>query len=226
MLSHNSRTKLLSESRRNLLFALCLGRVENHANADDQAGDQNKYLFLPNNIHPQNYSLPRCPSDNFEESSFVFEYKSLRNNLNIGQIKFENNNFILGFIKIIKLSEINDAKEILNIYKLNQDVSQIVLNFKSKYNRTRPHIYMPSIDPVVAVPDNSSYPGGHSTQSYLTALYLAKKYPSYSQQLFQYAYQIGFNREIAGLHYPTDTAAGYLLAKKIFADLDNNLQEV
>lgn len=226
MISNNCHSKSLFETRRNLLLTFCLVNIKNEVFAEGQTVDEYNYQFLPKNIFPHDYKLPKCPIDNIQESLFVFEYKELRNNKNIIQINFENNNFIKGFINIIGLSEINDAQEILNIYKLNQDASHIILILKSNFNRVRPHVYRSNIDPIIPVPENSSYPGGHATQAYLTALYLSKKYPAFSEQVFQYAYQVGINREIAGLHYPSDTAAGYLLAKKIFVDLEKKLKEI
>lgn len=220
----NLNIKSFSEYRRYLLCSISLTILNNDLYADTVLDTKYDYQILSNKMNIQNYKLPKIQFDNHQESKFVFEYKQLRNNINLIQINNENENFITGFLKIVGLSEINDSEEIANIYKINQDAVHIILVLKNKFNRIRPSYINSDIKPVISVPQNSSYPGGHAAQAYLIALYLSKKNPKYTEQLFQYVFQIGINREIAGLHYPSDTSAGYILAKNIYLDLEKNLK--
>ena len=222
----NLNIKSFSEYRRYLLYSISLTILNNDLYADTVLDTKYNYQILSNKLNIQNYKLPKIQFDNHQESKFVFEYKELRNNVNLIQIINENENFIIGFLKIVGLSEIDDSEEIANIYKINQDAAHIVLVLKNKFNRIRPSYINSDIKPVISVPQNSSYPGGHAAQAYLIALYLSKKNPKYTEQLFQYAFQIGINREIAGLHYPSDTSAGYILAKNIYLDLEKNFKGI
>ncbi|MBV8650711.1 MAG: PA-phosphatase, partial [Alphaproteobacteria bacterium] len=92
--------------------------------------------------------------------------------------------------------------------------------------RPRPSQICPALLPPVPVPGHPSYPSGHSTEAHLIALVLDDVLSSAPQKaamktdLDALAWRIARNREIAGLHYPSDSAAG----KKLAADILPYLQ--
>ena len=101
-----------------------------------------------------------------------------------------------------------------------------VMYFKTKYDRVRPSQLVPALLPPLPVPGHASYPSGHSTQAHLLALCAteilqATQGVGISLVLNRLADRIARNREIAGLHYPTDTAAGVDLASQLFAILND-----
>ena len=57
-------------------------------------------------------------------------------------------------------------------------------------------------------PKVRSYPSGHSTRGTVWAELLAEMYPSQREALLARGRQIGYDRMIAGVHYPTDIYAG------------------
>jgi membrane-associated phospholipid phosphatase len=74
------------------------------------------------------------------------------------------------------------------------------------------------------VPGHAAYPSGHATQAFLIAHSLAAIFPAKSKPGIDLALQalaarIARNREIAGLHYASDTAAGIELAGAIWRTL-------
>jgi hypothetical protein len=102
----------------------------------------------------------------------------------------------------------------------------------------RPSQLLPALMPPISIPGHASFPSGHSTQSWLVSLCLQQALPGYQLNgttklpgdpgsgslcealtpgLRQLARRIARNREIAGLHYPTDTAGGHRLAEQIFS---------
>jgi membrane-associated phospholipid phosphatase len=102
----------------------------------------------------------------------------------------------------------------------------VAMNWKSQFKRPRASQLCPALLPPIAVPGHASYPSGHSTQAHLMALCIGEVFaglPSTQQPLMQpiqddlwvLADRIARNREIAGLHYPSDTAAGIVLANQI-----------
>ncbi len=102
----------------------------------------------------------------------------------------------------------------------------VVMHFKLGFKRTRPSFLGPKLVPVIDVPTHPSYPSGHATQSYLVALALKKvfvnrdRFPGeelkdYSDGLLDVARRIGTNREWAGVHYESDSAAGRSLATQL-----------
>lgn len=94
---------------------------------------------------------------------------------------------------------------------------QAVIWFKARNERARPSQVEPLLYPPVVVPPHSAYPSGHATESRLIARALECVRPDLERVLRYLAGEIAVNREIAGLHYPTDSAAGEKLADSMFA---------
>lgn len=66
-----------------------------------------------------------------------------------------------------------------------------------------------------AYPGHPSYPSGHATQAHALAWVLGDLVPASAQALTDMSQRVAENREIAGLHYPSDSAAGRLLAEHL-----------
>nr|WP_281060754.1 phosphatase PAP2 family protein [Rhizobium sp. NXC24] len=85
----------------------------------------------------------------------------------------------------------------------------------------RPMEYSPQIQPMILTPEHGSLPSGHSTESFAMAIVLvqllrASTNPVYEQhtyaiQLLRQAARVAVNRQVAGVHFPVDSAAGALL---------------
>jgi membrane-associated phospholipid phosphatase len=94
----------------------------------------------------------------------------------------------------------------------------IAMYFKNLYKRPRPSQLCPALLPPIEIPGHASFPSGHSTQAHLMALCMNDVFNGLPQQntmvddLWTLADCIARNREIAGLHYPSDSAAGAALA--------------
>jgi hypothetical protein len=104
----------------------------------------------------------------------------------------------------------------------------VAMYFKAHYKRPRASQLCPALLPPIAVPGHASYPSGHSTQAHLMALCMGEVFdglPAAQKPQMQpmrddlkvLADRIARNREIAGLHYPSDTAAGVVLANQVLA---------
>jgi hypothetical protein len=100
-----------------------------------------------------------------------------------------------------------------------------VFHFKVKYMRGRPGRCCPAsppLDPMfpkgtLYYPGHPAYPSGHSTQAHAVALLCAELAPAKKADLLAAADRVAQNREIAGLHYPSDSAAGASLAAQALA---------
>jgi membrane-associated phospholipid phosphatase len=93
--------------------------------------------------------------------------------------------------------------------------------------RPRPSQLSPSLMPPIEVPGHAAYPSGHATESYLLAGMLGVIVPSAatpttpatattpadldSTPLRRLAERVARNREVLGLHYPSDSKAGKYL---------------
>jgi hypothetical protein len=96
----------------------------------------------------------------------------------------------------------------------------VAMYFKDHFNRVRPWVLQPRLSPpIFPLPGHPAYPSGHSTQMHLMALTLGYLVPTATTKLTALAWEVAVNRERAGLHYPSDTEAGSLLADRVFTIL-------
>jgi acid phosphatase (class A) len=95
----------------------------------------------------------------------------------------------------------------------------VAIHFKLKFNRARPQQVCPKLVPLINPPGHASFPSGHSLESHMIALALSDVRPYASTALTALADRIGRNREVAGVHYPSDTAAGKRIAALAFQRL-------
>jgi membrane-associated phospholipid phosphatase len=97
--------------------------------------------------------------------------------------------------------------------------------------RPRPSQLCPWLMPPIPVPGHASYPSGHATQATLLSGLLAIVMPAEvtipvttggPSLLDKLAERVARNREVLGLHYPSDSAAGRILAARVLAYLVAN----
>ena len=116
----------------------------------------------------------------------------------------------------LPLKDIEEAERIKNQFR------PIVLQLKVHYNRPRPQklakamiFYRQSQFNVfpLKTAETPSYPSGHATEGRFVSLFLADKVPfEHKGNIKKLGDDIGNSRQIAGVHYPTDTEFGHQLA--------------
>jgi acid phosphatase (class A) len=121
-----------------------------------------------------------------------------------------------------------NAKDLPETAKLMQqiygDADALDDAAKVVWDRNRPPLSDSRIKPCVKVPKSNSYPSGHATRGLLWATVLAEIFPEHKDQLLARGRQIGTDRTLAGVHYPSDVAAGQKLAEAIVPKLLQNAQ--
>jgi acid phosphatase (class A) len=90
---------------------------------------------------------------------------------------------------------------------------------KKRYDRPRPFLLEPKLEPLIDKPHDGSYPSGHSSWARATALVLADIVPERRAQILARADEYAYNRVVVGVHYPSDVAAGKLAGTAIAAAL-------
>jgi len=85
--------------------------------------------------------------------------------------------------------------------------------------RPRPFVNNAEIQPAGERPKSASYPSGNSLLGYTYAIILAEMLPEKHDEIFSKGVDIGDARVIAGVHYPSDVAAGRLAAVEIASAL-------
>lgn len=101
--------------------------------------------------------------------------------------------------------------------KVSADATTIMLNAKAQWRRIRPYAAFPEVKLVVPPESTFSYPSGHAAFGIETAILLAQMLPERAQILFERGVQFGFERALAGVHYPSDVEAGRLAGTAIIA---------
>jgi acid phosphatase (class A) len=94
--------------------------------------------------------------------------------------------------------------------------------FKREFMRGRPwnRCDLAKLDPLLQRPDrlypgHPSYPSGHATMAYTWAHLLTAVVPAARTRLEQAAFEVAYNREVAGVHFPSDSEAGRRLAEQM-----------
>ena len=87
----------------------------------------------------------------------------------------------------------------------------LVMLLKDVFDRARPPVADPGLDPVGLVPASASFPSGHATSAFAAAVAVALIYPRLGRPLLVLAAVVAVSRVYLGVHYVLDVAAGALL---------------
>lgn len=88
-----------------------------------------------------------------------------------------------------------------------------MVELKLQYARPRPHHLEPRLRAADERIPHGSFPSGHSFASHVNAEVLALLAPQHRDALAQSAREMAWSRELLGVHYPSDSEAGRILAK-------------
>jgi acid phosphatase (class A) len=161
---------------------------------------------------------PPAPGSDKEQQEFdelIRMYDEERAAL-MPEIVAQDTGFPEHFVHLLGMTEKTHPKTFL-VLKIAAWCGQTAMvYFKKQKKRLRPSQVMPALFPPVDFL-HPSWPSGHSTVSHLMARCAAAVRPEMEGVLTRLANQIGRNREVAGLHFASDTNAGIELADKLFA---------
>ena len=88
-------------------------------------------------------------------------------------------------------------------------LSSFVVNQGVKFVARRPRPDLPGLPPLVHTMSNRSYPSAHATTSAAAAVALGRVLPK--GPLYTVAALLALSRLYLGVHYPSDTVAGFAL---------------
>lgn len=136
------------------------------------------------------------------------EKEVLITNFRFGEHRYE---------ELIKDSRYKETGKLLEAAYL--DLAVVTFVFKQRFDRIRPSVLASRLDlplePSIEIPAHPAYPSGHATGAYGLAYLLQEIDPANAGRYLEDARRIGENREIAGVHYPSDTEAGRVLARQV-----------
>jgi len=108
------------------------------------------------------------------------------------------------------------SKLILATY---EELAIVCFYSKQRFNRVRPSILASKmrmkLGTVVKIPNHPAYPSGHSIEAFTFAYILQVLDPKNAESFRVDATRIAHNREIGGLHYPSDSEAGRQIARQL-----------
>lgn len=150
----------------------------------------------------------------------------------LGEILAQDVEFVTAFMEALSITPGSHPRTYRVLHAASLVGSFAALRFKEAFDRPRPSFLCPALLPPVPVPGHASFPSGHATQARLMArcvayalrlagLPYAERLPA-NATLKALARRIARNREIAGLHYPSDSTAGRVLADAAFRVLSQH----
>jgi len=89
---------------------------------------------------------------------------------------------------------------------------------KNHFLRARPRQLEPKLQPLKKM-KSASYASGHTLWAYMQAYVFAALIPEKRNEFLDLAYQIGFSREVLGVHYPSDEEASRKLAHQLLKQM-------
>lgn len=98
--------------------------------------------------------------------------------------------------------------------------------WKRIYKRPRPAHVFPTLSPIISTPRHPSYPSNHALQAYVVREAVLSVMPEPVRQAMdrptsQLANRIAENREIAGVHFRSDTDASWKISGAVFERLNS-----
>jgi acid phosphatase (class A) len=117
----------------------------------------------------------------------------------------------------------DNLPELNKLFKQIHEESKAVSDSaKEHFGRLRPYKLDSTVEPCIKKEDEPSYPSGHATRGIIYAMILCDLAPDKTNEIMERGREIGWDRVIAGVHYPSDVAAGrtlgQALGQSLFAD--------
>jgi acid phosphatase (class A) len=104
------------------------------------------------------------------------------------------------------------------------DAKYFASQAKIHFARPRPSVRETRLKPVIEPEKDFSYPSSHATRGILWALILCEVAPDRKEALLKRGQEIGWDRVIAGGHYPSDVFAGQVLGQALAHSMLKNDQ--
>ena len=110
------------------------------------------------------------------------------------------------------------ANLVANVWK---DAEYLIWKYKNYFTRIRPYKLEPQLKNLEET-NWAAYPSGHATNSYVNAYLYSELLPEFTSFFIKDAYDMAHSREIIGVHYPSDSESGRVLAWQLIRRLMQN----
>ena len=109
----------------------------------------------------------------------------------------------------------NRPRTMALLEQARQDAWTRTGGLKQRFHRVRPFLANPELTPAVYRDTSYSFPSGHATLGILYARLLGALVPGRREAVLERGLQVGFDRVLAGVHWPTDVLAGQKLGEAL-----------
>jgi hypothetical protein len=185
------------------------------------------YLDTIKNISPDAIStynkIPKIPPPtncSYETKKELEDIKIKQGNITMEQQQQINKELTLNYIYYIFQATECEIKELNKL--MNNYITPIIFKLKHEFNRVRPYKLDKLIIPTAPEPKHAAYPSGHSTQAYFISALLSQKYPVKKNSNDKMAIRVATNREVAGIHYVSDSKYGKIVAEYLSKNININ----
>ncbi len=198
--------------------------------------DESQIEYIVSQMPPPKSNLH--PDTIFELKDLIRKQNERNPNKN-SEINLENNNLDSAFLYHMKKCNLSNAQLRENFEIIARNIQSIDLPIyvaKKYYDRVRPSILAQelfeqdiidsTLTTTIDIPGHPAYPSGHATQAMFIAELLSYYDPIHRECYQRMADEIGRNREVAGVHYRSDTLAGYQLGKFLAKEMIQNNQVI
>lgn len=151
----------------------------------------------------------------------LFELQASRTPAQVEQAKADVLRVLSGFSGAVGTDLSKKAAPITNevIDRAWKQAYVLVIDAKKHWSRQRPYLANAQIQLAVPAENTPSYPSGHATYGTLMAILLANIVPEKATAIFDRGWEMGFDRLIGGVHYPSDVDAGRITGSVLGAEL-------
>jgi acid phosphatase (class A) len=104
------------------------------------------------------------------------------------------------------------------VANLWRDANYFIWHYKVHYDRIRPYRLERALQNLEET-DWPAYPSGHAGNSYVAAYVYSELAPEFADVFLKDALDMAHSREILGVHYPSDSEAARVLARKLVDQL-------
>lgn len=214
--------RLTSDHRASVMAAEILEDLRFEAQGGDVASSAVLWRRRAGKAHNADHvallTLVRPPDSHFAEGlAYVAGYAELRGE-RLAEIEVQKSDLISFFASILPLCPDRSQRSIEFLGFAMEIAGALAQRFKLAFACPRPYFFSPLLQPMIPTPEHGSWPSGHATQAFTLATVLAAltgdggpAKVAADSQIFRLAARIAANRTVAGVHFPTDSAAGAMM---------------
>ncbi len=153
------------------------------------------------------------------EIAVLLTLQATRTQADIAKIKAEAGDLVAPMLALLGTMPAHKPKTAALLRMAISDLEFFLFREKLALLRLRPHQVDARLRPAIAVPRHPAFPSGHGGTALALALLLAELHPQSRDTLLAFAQQVGWRRELAGVHFPSDTEDGRRIGAQVVAQL-------